>query len=253
MVQPDSTPAGWDAQTLHQPHARADKAARVQAMFDAIAPTYERVNAVATFGRDAAWRRRAVAAVRPAAGEVLLDVCCGTGDMIRSFALAQPALHGAIGVDFAANMLAAGRYDGCAARVQLIRGDGLRLPVRDAAVDLVSCAFGVRNFQNTRGGVFEMARVLRPGGRVVILEFATPENRLLRWGYRLYCETVLPRLGGLIARDRVGAYKYLPRSIETFETPLTLMQHLRDAGLAEVSCVRMNFGGVALYRGVRPA
>lgn len=220
-------------------------------MFDAIAPSYERVNFVATFGRDAAWRRAAVVAAGPQGGETLLDICCGTGDMLRAFLSAQPALRAAVGVDFAANMLAAGKYDASAAAVQLIRADGLRLPLRDGVVDVVSCAFGVRNFQSARAGLFEMARVLRPGGRVVILEFATPDNPLLRWGYRLYCELVLPRLGGLLARDRVGAYKYLPRSIETFETPGTLMQHLRDAGFGELSCRRMNFGGVALYRGVR--
>lgn len=221
-------------------------------MFDAIARTYERVNRVATFGQDARWRRRAVSAANPRAGEVVLDVCCGTGDMIRAFAAAQPDLRHVIGVDFSQQMLAAGRYDGMRVAHTLVRADGLRLPILSAAIDIVSCAFGVRNFQSLGAGLAEMARVLRPGGRMVILEFGSPAGRFRRWAYRTYCESVLPRLGSWIARDRSGAYKYLPRSIETFETHQSMMQKLQRAGLANVTAKAMNLGGVLLYKAEKP-
>jgi demethylmenaquinone methyltransferase/2-methoxy-6-polyprenyl-1,4-benzoquinol methylase len=253
MASEQTAATVWDEQSLRNPHEADDKARRVEAMFDAIAPTYERVNRVATFGMDAAWRRRAIASTRPQAGEVVLDVCCGTGDMIREFARQQPKLGHIIGLDFSGPMLAAGRYPDMPTPYTLVRADGLRLPLRDASVDIVSCAFGVRNFQRLADGLNEMGRVVRPGGRVAILEFANPENPALRWGYRLYCETILPRLGAWIARDRVGAYKYLPKSIETFETRRSMCEKLTRAGFGNVRAQGMNMGGVVLYTGVRAA
>ena len=241
----------WSEAALQAPHAEPDKAARVEAMFDAIAPTYEKVNRLATFGRDASWRKRAVAGADPRPGEIVLDLCCGTGDMVREFATAEPRLRLIVGVDFSAKMLAAGSYPATGPRRQLVRADGLRLPLADESVDIVSCAFGVRNFQDLAAGLIEMARVVRPGGRVVILEFATPENPVIRWAHRIYCEAVLPRLGALIARDRSGAYKYLPRSIETFETRSSLMRRLAEAEFVDLSATSMNLGGVVLYRGVK--
>jgi demethylmenaquinone methyltransferase/2-methoxy-6-polyprenyl-1,4-benzoquinol methylase len=159
MSQVSRSGAVWDDASLRQPHAQADKARRVEAMFNAIAPSYERVNAVASLGRDAAWRRRAVqcAAVRP--DDVVLDLCCGTGDMIRTFASGPTPPRRILGLDFAAQMLACGRYDGLRPPVQLLRGDALRLPVADASVDVVSCAFGVWTRACAR-----CAACLAPGG-----------------------------------------------------------------------------------------
>lgn len=239
----------WDAQALRAPHARADKARRVQAMFDAIAPAYQRVNRIVSLGRDASWRRAAVAAADPAPDDLVLDLCCGTGDMIRAFAARVPPPRLIIGVDFAAQMLARGAYGGVASAIQLVRADALRLPLADASVSVVSCAFGVRNFQDLEAGLLEMCRVLRPGGRVVVLEFALPENPLLRWGYRLYCEHILPWLAQLVSRDRTGAYRYLPRSIRTFERRDALARRLRGAGLVNVTARPLDFGGVVVYRG----
>ncbi len=237
----------WTPDVLVDPHRRADKAQRVEAMFDAIAPTYEKVNRLATFGRDAAWRRVAVASAAPKPGEVVLDVCCGTGDMLREFARQQPGLRSLIGLDFSAQMLASGTYDGTSPKPTLIRGDGLRLPLRDASVDVVSCAFGVRNFQRLSDGIRELVRVLRPGGRLAILEFANPSNPLLRAAFRTYCEVVLPRLGAWIARDRSGAYQYLPKSIESFETRESMTRIIREAGCSTCRTQSMNLGGVVLY------
>lgn len=239
----------WDDDALRDPHARADKAARVETMFDAIAPTYERVNSIVSLGRDSAWRRRAIAAARITPDDIALDVCCGTGDMIRALAAHAPAPKQIVGVDFAADMLAGGRYDGCATPIQLIRGDGLRLPLVDRSVDVITCAFGVRNYQDLSGGLHEMFRVLRSGGRVVILEFALPENALLRWGYRVYCERILPRVGAVVSRDKTGAYRYLPSSIRTFERRGAMLARLGDAGFMNLTAEPLNLGGVVIYRG----
>jgi demethylmenaquinone methyltransferase/2-methoxy-6-polyprenyl-1,4-benzoquinol methylase len=238
----------WDDGRLHDPHAQTDKAARVEAMFDAIAPTYERVNAVTSFGQDARWRKKAVALANVRGTDIVLDVCCGTGDMIRTFAAAEERPRQILGLDFSAQMLAAGRYDGLAIQHQLFRGDGLRLPIATASVDIVSCAFGVRNFQDLDAGLREMHRVLRRRGRAVILEFAPPENPIVRVGYRLYTETILPRLASTLSRDTTGAYRYLPNSIRTFERRRDMETRLRRAGFDEVSSVPLNFGSVVIYR-----
>ncbi|MBI5863167.1 MAG: ubiquinone/menaquinone biosynthesis methyltransferase [Planctomycetes bacterium] len=236
----------WDDASLARPHDQHDQAARVRAMFDAIAGGYERINHVASLGQDARWRRKAVALAAATASDVVLDICCGTGDMIRTFAAAEPSPRMVIGVDFASQMLASGIYSSNSCH-QLCRADGLRLPLADSSVDVVSCAFGVRNFQDLTVGLGEMFRVLRPRGRVVILEFAEPENRLARFGYRLYTQQILPRIAALLSRDRTGAYRYLPRSISTFETRGSMEGRLRDAGFFSVGSHAMNLGGVLIY------
>ncbi len=218
-------------------------------MFDAIAPTYERINRVVSLGRDATWRQEAISAAPAQADDVVLDICCGTGDMIRAFAARTPPPKLILGVDFARRMLAHGHYDGLRTRVQLVRADAQRLPLADETVDAISCAFGVRNFQDLPTGLREMQRVLRPRGRVVILEFALPENRLLRWAYRAYCERVLPGLAALISRDQTGAYRYLPSSIRTFERREAMVERLEREGFARVTAKPLNFGGVVVYCG----
>ena len=249
-AKPQESPA-WDASTLRDPHQQADKAARVQRMFDEIAPTYERVNRVVSFSRDAAWRRRAVAesAVKPT--DVVLDLCCGTGDMLRTFAALPQPPRLLIGLDFAAQMLALGQYEAGATPIQLLRGDALHLPIANESIDVITCAFGVRNFQDLDGGLREMHRVLRPGGRTVILEFALPENPVIRWGYRLYCEHILPRAAAIISRERSGAYRYLPNSIRTFERRGAMLHRLEVAGFRDLRAVPLNLGGVVIYRGVK--
>lgn len=246
---PSNPPPAWDREALHDPHGRSDKAVRVQAMFNAIAPTYERVNTVATLGRDAVWRRRAVAAADVRATDVVLDVACGTGDMIRAFARHRPPPARIIGVDFAREMLDGGDYTGITVPMELIEADALDLPLPDGAVDVISCVFGVRNFQDLGAGLREMQRVARPGGRVVILEFARLESRVLRWAYEFYCNAVLPRLGRLIARERIGAYRYLLKSVQTFESRPAMARRLEEAGFRRVVTQGMNLGGVVLYRG----
>ena len=243
----------WDERALRRPHAQPDKARRVEAMFDAIARTYERVNAVASLGQDARWRARTVAAVDVRAGDVVVDVCCGTGDMVRALAACQPAPRVVIGLDFSAGMLASGRYpvNSRAAPIQLLRADAQRLPLRDQSADVLTCVFGVRNFADMQQGLNELYRVARPGARVLILEFTIPEHPVLAALYRLYCGRVLPAVGRWISRERVGAYRYLARSIDTFEPARIIARRLADAGFAEIKLTSLNFGGVMLYRVVR--
>jgi demethylmenaquinone methyltransferase/2-methoxy-6-polyprenyl-1,4-benzoquinol methylase len=157
-----------------------------------------------------------------------------------------------IGVDFAANMLAHADCAGPGSERAMLRADAQRLPLAGETVDVISCAFGVRNFQDLSAGLAEMYRVARTGARVLILEFAQPENLLLRWAYRIYCRFALPCLAALISRDKSGAYRYLPRSIETFEPASALARRLEEAGFAQVTLRRLNLGGVVLYRGVKP-
>jgi demethylmenaquinone methyltransferase/2-methoxy-6-polyprenyl-1,4-benzoquinol methylase len=242
-----SRPPAWDARTLRNPHAQPDKAARVQAMFDAIAPTYERFNSLATFGRDAAWRRELVRAAELNGQEFIVDLCCGTGDLLRAFASATPAPQQVIGVDFSEGMLTRAALPNLPVPVYLVRADALRLPLATDSADVVSCAFGVRNFRELQPGLEEMARIARPGARLLILEFTTPQRPLLRWVYENYCERFLPWLANRVARDHTNAYLYLPRSIRTFDTPRTMTRRLEAAGFDEIAVRLMNFGSVALY------
>jgi demethylmenaquinone methyltransferase/2-methoxy-6-polyprenyl-1,4-benzoquinol methylase len=240
----------WDENRLADPHAQPDKAARVQAMFDAIAPTYERVNRVLSAGRDAAWRREAVktASVRP--DDRILDLACGTGDFARAFATACPAL--VVGADFAWEMLGRGaaRHG---PRLRWCQADALRLPFADGMFTVVSCAFGVRNFQNLCHALREMHRVLAPGGRAVILEFSTPSSRILAPLYLFYFRRIMPRLAGLLSGDRTGAYHYLPHSVSSFTDAAGLGAALQTAGFGRLIQRRLSFGIVTLHVGYKDA
>ena len=249
----------WDSQRLSRPHEQADKADRVRRMFDQIAPTYELVNSVTSVGRDRYWRRKMVqlAGVRP--DDVLLDVACGTGDVARSFAAGTAATgqgekvapvglrpRRIVGLDFSLPMLE------LAARRPIVagdfcQGDALRLPIADESVSLVTCAFGVRNFQDLTSGFREMYRVLRPGGRAVLLEFCLPRLPVLRTAYVCYIQRVLPFLARVISRDQSGAYRYLPSSVVSFPNREAVAARLREAGFASVAVHPLTLGIVAVY------
>jgi len=219
-------------------------------MFDAIAPTYELINRLATGGRDRVWRNEMVkiAEVRP--NDILLDVACGTGDVARTFAQADPAPVLNLGLDFSQQMLAE------AARrphpsIRYCRGDGLQAPLPDASVSIVTCAFGIRNFQSLHQGLCEMCRVLKPGGRAVILECSIPANRVLRAFYLLYFQRIMPLVATWISRDRTGAYRYLPCSVVSFQGREELRDGLLRAGFAEVTLHPRTFGSVTIYRATK--
>ncbi|MFQ5422745.1 MAG: bifunctional demethylmenaquinone methyltransferase/2-methoxy-6-polyprenyl-1,4-benzoquinol methylase UbiE [Phycisphaerae bacterium] len=234
----------WDPAGLANPHAQADKAARVRVMFDRIAPTYERVNRVLSAGRDRYWRRAAVDMAGVGPNDAVLDVACGTGDFTRAFAAAGPAL--VAGCDFAAEMLALARRRD-AASIAWFQADGLSLPFADESFTLVSCAFGVRNFQDLVHGLREFHRVLAPGGRAVILEFSMPGSRLLRAAYTLYFRRILPRVATALSGDRSGAYRYLPQSVLSFVDAAGMTAALRSARFSDVRQKALTGGIVTVH------
>lgn len=249
-LQPGRVPPAWDAEGLRHVHEAPDKRDRVRAMFDAIAPTYERVNTLCSAGRDAAWRERAVRLARVGPVDRVLDVACGTGDLTRAFSRQRPRML--IGCDFAFEML----------RLATLRGremeryclaDGQRLPFADGSFDVVGCAFGVRNFQDPGRGLSEMARVLALGGRVVILEFTRPSIPLIRSVYEFYAGRIMPRIATWLSRDRMGAYRYLPESIRSFLTAGQMCGRLMDAGFVDVAAVPLSMGVVNIYTARRGA
>jgi demethylmenaquinone methyltransferase/2-methoxy-6-polyprenyl-1,4-benzoquinol methylase len=245
----------WTDANLANPHATADKARRVQAMFGAIAGSYDRNNRLHSLGRDQAWRRAAVAAADPRPTDVVLDVACGTGDLALAFA--RRGVAQVLGVDFTLPMLEIARTKrppqspGGLAPLYLA-GDALALPIADAAVDIVSIAFGIRNVTDVAAAFREFYRVLRPGGRVVILEFSLPANRLLRALYQAYFQHVLPHTATWIARDRTGAYKYLPRSVSTFMDRPTMQALLTQTGFTQPTLRPLTLGIAVIYCAVKP-
>ncbi len=227
--------------------------AKIAGMFDAIARRYDTLNRVLSAGSDVRWRRRAVRALELTGVERVLDVCTGTADLAIE-AAAGSSGHAArvVGVDFAGAMLAIGRTKvqraGLADRVQRVRGDATQLPVPDASFDAAMVAFGIRNVVDTNAGCRELYRVVRPGGRVAILEFGMPRVPGLGAAYRSYFRHILPRVGRLVSRHS-DAYSYLPESIRKFPSAEELAGAMKSAGFARVEFDRMTGGAVALHLG----
>jgi len=216
-------------------------------MFSTIAPAYDLNNRLHSLGRDVAWRRNAVRLVGVGPKDRVLDAACGTGDLALAFAVARPG--SVIGVDFAQPMLdlawrKAQRHAAHDAAVvpDFRLADVTALPFVDASFDIVSIAFGLRNVDRPEAALAEFRRVLAPGGRIVILEFSEPANPLLRRINRIYTERLMPFTATLIARDRSGAYRYLPRSVRTFADPPALARMLDRAGFNEICAHPMTFG-----------
>ena len=246
----------WREQQLADPHGAADKAERVRNMFAAIARSYDLNNRVHSMWRDQAWRRKTVRLCEVKPTDAVLDVACGTGDLSMAFAHGGAAR--VVGMDFTHEMLevagykrhAAGeRGDHKIADIVYADGDAMRLPVADGSFDVVSIAFGIRNVTDPAKAMGEFARVLRPGGRLAILEFSLPRNAVLRAGYNFYFKHVLPRTATMIARDRTGAYKYLPQSVNTFIEREQMMALMGRAGFANVRPVPLTFGIAVAYIG----
>ena len=234
----------WSQQQLQAPHEVADKAGRVRRMFNAIAPRYELVNRLFSFGRDRSWRRRAVRLAKVRADDDVLDIACGTGDFARSFAKAAP--RSVVGCDFAEEMLALAAAQPPHS-ITWREADALNLPFDDGSFSITSCAFGIRNFQDLDRGLAEMHRVLRPGGRAVILEFSRPKNRVFRFLYEIYANRFMPFAATLISRDRTGAYRYLPRSVVSFTTEQEVCDALRAAGFSRTNTFALTMGVVTVF------
>ena len=216
-------------------------------MFDRIARRYDLLNTVLSFGADARWRRRAARAAAPPVDGRALDVACGSGKLTAE--LRRLAARGlVVGLDFSGQMLqvAAARTRG----PRYVRGDGLRLPFPDGAFDAVTVAFGLRNFADPEGGLYEMRRVLRPGGRAVVLEFVRPRRGAVGSAYRAYLVHVLPRVGGLVSGDRT-AYRYLSQTVDAYRTPAELVSLASSAGWRDARIELMTLGTVGVLSGVR--
>lgn len=227
------------------------KKAQVRAMFDSIAPKYDLLNHLLSFGVDRLWRRRMVGAVAAAAPEEVLDVAAGTGDVAIAMARRMPRVR-ITGIDLSGEMLAVGRGKvarlGLDGRIVLKEGDAERLPFPDASFDAVSIGFGIRNFGSIEAGLSEAFRVLRRGGCLYILEFSTPCGRLFGPLYRFYFHRILPRVGRFVSKDR-GAYSYLPDSVDHFPDNLLFLRMMGDAGFTGCRARRQMRGIAYIYEG----
>lgn len=225
---------------------------RIAAMFSAIAPRYDRANHILSFNQDRRWRRFAVRQAELCQGMRVLDLCTGTGDL--ALALARAAPVEVVGLDLSRDMLARAREKarraGLEGRVRFLEGNALDVPFPSERFDRVTIAFGLRNLPDYRAGLAEIVRVLRPGGRALILEFARPAGL---WGrlYELYLRHLLPVLGGWLT-GRGASYRYLHDSIRAFPDGPSLAALLRAASLAQVEVFPLSGGIVLLHRGVKP-
>jgi demethylmenaquinone methyltransferase / 2-methoxy-6-polyprenyl-1,4-benzoquinol methylase len=210
------------------------KVAAVRAMFDTIAPRYDLVNRIMTFGLDVGWRRQTVASLALRSGSTVLDLACGTGDLCRVL-----AGHGyrPIGVDLSAGMLSRHRSP-----APIVLGDGSRLPFDDGAVDGATCGFALRNFSDLDAVLAELARVVRPGGRIALVEVGQPTSPLIRTGQDLWLGRAVPRIGAILSD--ADAYRYLPRSLAYLPAPFRLRSMLLDAGFSTVNRRELT-GGIA--------
>jgi len=202
-----------------------EKTAAVRSMFDAIAPRYDLVNRTMTAGLDQRWRRQSLRALGLPAGSVVLDLACGTGDFLR---LLSESGHRSVGIDLSWGMLTANR-----AGRPLAQADGASLPVAGGAVDGVTCGYALRNFTDLAAVFGELGRIVRPGGRISLLEVAEPAGGPLRAGHRLWFRRVVPLIGGLLS-DR-SAYRYLPKSTAYLPTTDELRAMLTGAGFSTVN------------------
>ncbi len=216
-----------------------EKSVAVEHMFDQIAPRYDLVNRLMTFRMDVGWRRRTVKALELPSGSMVLDLACGTGDFCND--LLRYGLD-PVGLDFSAGMLNAANTD-----APLIRADALRLPIPSNSVDGVTCGFALRNFTNLDEFFAEISRVLKPGGRIGLLDVAEPSNPLLRVGHSFYFGKVVPKIGALLS-DR-NAYRYLPKSVQYLPESHELLAGLQAVGFTDVNRTLLSGGITQLFLG----
>jgi demethylmenaquinone methyltransferase / 2-methoxy-6-polyprenyl-1,4-benzoquinol methylase len=234
----ESDRATWDREALPEGD---EKVRAVREMFDTIAPRYDMVNRIMTFRLDTRWRRRAVRDLALPPGSLVLDLASGTGDLCIDL---ERAGHRPVSIDLSFGMLAADRSG--APRVQ---GDILRLPVPDGSVDGVTCGFALRNLVELPAFFVELGRVVRPGGRIALLDVGVPKNRLVRTGNGFYFGKVVPRIGGWLSDP--AAYRYLPKSVAYLPEPDEMLRLLRAAGFADASHHQLSGGITQLLLGTR--
>ena len=223
-------------------------------MFDNIAPTYDKLNHIMSLNVDKLWRRHALKEIVDGTPQRILDVACGTGDSTISIARAAAEGTKVTGADISEGMMALvtekAEKAGVLDRIDLQVADGEALPYEEGTFDRVTCAFGIRNFEHKEKGLEEFRRVLRPGGRAVILELSVPQNKVLRWAYDLYFLHILPWVGGKVSGDK-AAYKYLPASVHNFPAPKEFCRMMEEAGFRSVRFRTFTFGLCRMFTGER--
>ena len=229
------------------------KKEKIQQMFDGIAPDYDRLNHLMSLGVDRSWRRRALREiVVPGRSREILDIACGTGDFSIAIARKLPSGGRVTGLDLSEGMLAVMRRKvekaGLARTISCMQGDSETMPFADGSFDVATIAFGIRNFEHREAALQEILRVLRPGGRLVILELSIPENKLLRWCYNLYFMHFVPWIGGLVSGDK-AAYKYLPASVQQFPGRREWTATMVRCGYTQVRHKAFTFGLCRMYVG----
>ena len=230
------------------------KKEKVQQMFDNIAPTYDKLNHIMSLNVDKLWRRHALKEIVDGTPQRILDVACGTGDSTISIARAAAEGTKVTGADISEGMMALvmekAEKAGVGDCIDLQVADGEALPYEDGTFDRVTCAFGIRNFEHKERGLAEFRRVLRPGGKAVILELSVPQNKVIRWFYDLYFLHILPWVGGAISGDK-AAYRYLPASVHHFPAPKDFCALMESAGFHSVRCRTFTLGLCRMFVGVR--
>ena len=223
--------------------------ARIAGMFDAIAPRYDLLNHVLSAGLDVRWRNRAVRELQLKAGTRVLDLCTGTGDLAIAAVHQQPGAT-VVGIDFAGEMLrlASRKIESLALKhaIHVVRGDGTRIPLADSSCDAATIGFGIRNVVDPRAALAELARVVRPGGRLAILEFGQPRLPGIRAMYAWYFRYLLPLVGKMVSKHQ-SAYSYLPASVGTFPSAAEFSRIIAATGFSQVRAVPLTFGIVYLY------
>lgn len=242
-------PSGIDI--LDRPVTAREKAAYVRAMFDEIAPRYDLLNNALSVGIHHTWRAFATRCAGLEQGNSVLDVCTGTGPWLPQLRRAVGPEGRVVGIDFSLAMLQNGGAEFAKQDAPCLQGDATELPFHDNCFDAATVAFGIRNVARIDRGFAEMARVVRPGGRVVCLEFAEPHPGTFRALYEFYSRFIMPSVGGIVSGRR-DAYAYLPASVRRFKSRSELAQLMRDAGLCEVRWVDLTFGLVCVHVGMKP-
>ena len=232
-------------------NSQKTKKEEVQQMFDNIAPTYDKLNHILSLSIDKMWRRRVVRKVRRMKPEKIMDLATGTGDLAIKMAKAMPKAK-IMGVDLSEKMLAVAaekvRRKGLDDHIALYQGDAEKLDVADGVLDVVTVAFGVRNFGNLEQGLSEIMRSLRSGGHIVVLEFSTPRNWFVRKCYQFYSNHVMKPVGGMVSKDR-KAYDYLPDSIVEFPDRERFLDIMHRTGFVECRRFSQSFGIAQIYIG----
>lgn len=229
------------------------KKENIRSLFDNIAPDYDKLNHILSLNIDKGWRKKAVREIADVQQRLeVLDVACGTGDF--TIEIARNVAEGSkiIGIDLSEGMMKVGREKIAASGVDALLeyGDCEALDYPENNFDRISVGFGVRNFEHLGLGLKEMCRVLKPGGKLVILELSVPSNPIIRWCYKLYFLNILPIIGGMVSGNR-GAYEYLPASVLNFPAPDKFIPMMREAGFSEVRHRALTLGVCRMYVGIK--